>query len=386
MSATQKFMFDRSFDPPEVAAVEKPAEEDVEEVVEPEEIIPTFSEAELEATRQEAFEKGKEEGIREASEATESHIRDTTRAIGIQLSEQYRHQQAANADILDDAINAAVAIVRKCFPHMESEHQIIEIEHMVKEILAQIIEEPRVVITVHPEISTPLGERMEMIKSDTHFDGRVVIREDASISPGDCRVEWSNGGADRNSKELWRQIDEIVENNLGAASKLAKLDSASDNGPVPQKAENQPENASDTEPDGVASESTNKNDGAEAVETAKIEAEELTTPPLKEEAEREQDVLLETPEGAPPTPFVDDEETTDNPQVSTDLGEVDGATVAAPGSSVLNEQMEEVDAADHAPHPPTLDDNKAGMEPEAEAGILDTEQDADPTLSTEQPA
>ena len=406
MSATQKFMFDRSFDPPEAAAAVKPTEEEEEiqeEVVaEPEEVYPTFSEAELEATRQDAFEKGKEEGIREASEATESLIRDTTRAIGIQLSEQYSHQKTVNADILEDAINIAVAIVRKCFPHMQTEHQIKEIEHMVAEILSQILEEPRVVITVNPDISTPLGERMETIKTESHFEGRVVIREDASINPGDCRVEWSSGGAERNSDELWRQINDIVESNLGAESRIAEPENLPHNDLTPQTPEEQPEPQSaealpetpvetpaDTPADALVNtpgESVTGNMDTDADKTAEIQPEQPASSQVASGVESNTNSSLEAPEGAPPTPFVNEDETSEISQSSGDSGEINAPAEEMPEASDPTGQADMGEVAGPAPHPPTLDEDEAGMEHEAEAGILETVQDTETTQTSDQPA
>jgi len=219
MPAPEKFMFDRSFDPPEVLEVEEPIEEETPEV--PEMIIPTFSEDDMIAAREAGIAVGREEGVREATEATERLIVDTVQTVNTQLAQIIDHQQSMNAEIFQDAINAGIAVVRKCFPQMNVEQGINEIESMIGQVLSQVLEEPRIIIHVHNHIKVPLSQRMSAITQHAHFEGRVVIRDDPELPEGDCRIEWSNGEAERDMGKIWQQIDEIIKSNLAvAATKL----------------------------------------------------------------------------------------------------------------------------------------------------------------------
>jgi len=215
MTAERKFLFERSFDPPDENAEDQ--SEDAEEEEEEEEVAPAYSEEELALAREESFNAGKEEGVREASDTVESQTLDTMRALGIQIPELFRHMERHHSETFHEAINAAVTIVRKFFPNMTDEHNLTEIETMLGAILSEILEEPRVILHVNPSIVKRLTERVDAIATDAHFEGRVVVMEDEGSAPGDCRVEWSNGGAERNLNDLWRQIDQVVQGNLSAS-------------------------------------------------------------------------------------------------------------------------------------------------------------------------
>ena len=39
----------------------------------------------------------------------------------------------------------------------------------------------------------------------------MVLFGDDQFSETDCRVEWADGGAERNLGELWRRIDAAIE-------------------------------------------------------------------------------------------------------------------------------------------------------------------------------
>lgn len=214
--AHQKFMFERSFDADAPDPIDAIAEEAKEEEEEPEIVVPTFSEEDIERTRREAFAKGKEEALREAATAIENQIVDAIKAIGAQLSQLISHQQLANSDIFRDAVNISSAITRKTFPKINIEQALPEIESVIRQILTQIIEEPRVIIYVHPNISEQLKENVKQIASEAHFEGRVIISGDDTVAEGDCKIEWSNGGAERNFDRIMSEVDAIIEENLAA--------------------------------------------------------------------------------------------------------------------------------------------------------------------------
>ncbi len=213
--AFEKFMFDRSFD---VGGAE-PAKVEVEEISEEEEpeiVEPSFSEQELEAAKQEAFAQGKEEALKESATAIEKQMVDMTQSIGEKLDGLIVGQLIANKDIFSDAISVSQAITKKAFPCLGIEQGMKEVEFIIRDILTQVLEEPRVIIHVHPNLEELLRQRIEQISADTHFEGRLNLMADEAVAEGDCKIEWSNGGADRNLQELLAQADTIIETNLSS--------------------------------------------------------------------------------------------------------------------------------------------------------------------------
>ncbi len=367
MPNSEKFLFLRSFDPPAPEAVKKTIEEELPE--EPEIIVPTFSEEQLNAARAEGEAKGREEGIREASEATERLIGETTQSIKAHLENLFNQQRNANAEIFTDAVNAGIAVVKKCFPKMNLDHGVDEIEGMIGKILPQILEEPRVIISVNNETKQPLSERMETIIKNAHFDGRAVIRGEDDIPHGDCRIEWSNGGAARDLEDLLRQIDLVIDDNLAVAAEGMDFDTAT---APPPAAPQTPEAAVSAEM-GPSSESIEeKTDAAPLTATAPQAAPAQELDPVSDE---EDDSALQN---ASTSPLSSDENLHEKPQDSAD-----DTAFAPPVSPAENTAIEAPDpAAETQPQdPPTTSDN-ASMEPDAEVGILnETSAAAEPGSS-----
>jgi flagellar biosynthesis/type III secretory pathway protein FliH len=219
MRQIEKFLFNVSFDENELARAEaatKAAEAEVQEESFEEIELPTFSEEEVATARAEGFDAGKAEGSQETAESIEARTAETLAKLAGQFGNLFRDQTATNAALFDDAINIAVAILRKCFPYLTDTHAQQAIEDMVREVLAEILEEPRALVHVHPDLVEPLNARIAEIAEQSNFEGQVLIIDDAAMPPGDCRVSWSSGSAERDMKTLWQRVDEIVEQNVHA--------------------------------------------------------------------------------------------------------------------------------------------------------------------------
>ena len=210
MSTVRKFTFDRDFGAPE-----EPEEAEIEEVEEePEVIIPTFSEEDIASERSEGFVEGLEQGRKEAADATEQKLLETIEQACDKIGEIYSAQAEANQEIAAEMISVSTAISKKMFPDLNARNALGEVERVVQETLKAITEEPRVQIIVNPDLRELLTERLATMTHRAGFDGKVFVNGDPSLILGDCRIEWSNGAAIRDSEELWEMIDEIIERNL----------------------------------------------------------------------------------------------------------------------------------------------------------------------------
>ena len=43
------------------------------------------------------------------------------------------------------------------------------------------------------------------------FEGKISLHKDASMAPGDCRIEWKNGGIERSSHKMLEKIDNLLD-------------------------------------------------------------------------------------------------------------------------------------------------------------------------------
>ena len=212
MTAETRFLFETTFDDPKAFAAEEAKVAEAQTEVEED---PTFSEEELNATREEARAAGREEGIRESNEATERQIATALTVIGDRLNGIFDSQDKSSAAIAENAANIAITIARKIFPDLNRRYSLGEIGRLVAISLARVMDEPRLTIHVNDTLRNDLTAHVEELRQTKGFEGKIVLLGEPNIPLGDCRMAWSEGGAERNTAAMWQQIDEIVENNIG---------------------------------------------------------------------------------------------------------------------------------------------------------------------------
>ncbi|MEX2452271.1 MAG: FliH/SctL family protein [Rhodospirillales bacterium] len=219
MTAVEKFLFNYDFDRPPVN--DRPEDEDMsdEEAAEPEPeiIVPTFSEEEVAAARDEGFAAGKEQGIRETLAGAEQTTATALESITEKINGMFRRQDEANTSAVRDAINVAAAITRKMFPHFSNRGAAEEVEQVIQSIMEKVIDEPRLTITVSASLHENISARLGPIISETGFEGKVVLNAEETLPPGDCRIEWGTGTASRDTEALWREIDFHIAENMPSA-------------------------------------------------------------------------------------------------------------------------------------------------------------------------
>jgi len=121
MSSETKFMFDYDFDfdkkSVEAANVEPEVEPEIVEE-EPEIIVPTFSEEELQAAKDQAFAEGKQLGIQEGMASSEQALTNALQAIDAKLVSLVNSQNQMNEEIKLTAVKVATGIAKKMLPHI----------------------------------------------------------------------------------------------------------------------------------------------------------------------------------------------------------------------------------------------------------------------------
>ena len=203
MTATRKFLFDTSFD--EAEPFPAPSGKAAPDAAP--------SRADVDAARAEGLAQGRAAAITEIAERIETRAADTLltleRHIGALL--------AARAKLIEDTEGAALAVVRtvlqKAVPALCRKDPAAEIEALVARCLAETLDEPRLVLRVSDGLFDMMQGRLEAITQSNGYAGKIVLLADPAISNGDAKVEWADGGAERDTARLIAEIDSILSRN-----------------------------------------------------------------------------------------------------------------------------------------------------------------------------
>ena len=202
MVAVRKFLFDSlDFDAEEPTGPIIPAEPELPE--------PTFSQAELDGVRAAAFAEGRAAGLTEARDGQQQSVAAMLARIAAQTETLVSAEAARSEQAQSESVRLAITILRKMLPGLARRHGLTEIEAMIGDCLADLADEPRVVVRVHDRMLDALKGRIEEVALERGFAGKLVLLADPSLMDTDCRVEWADGGAERDIGRLWQQIERL---------------------------------------------------------------------------------------------------------------------------------------------------------------------------------
>ena len=169
------------------------------------------SQEKIEQARQEAFEKGLEAGraeIRESIEQQSQYLLQNIHAALQVLTTRHKEQEAM---MHKEAAILAHTIIEKLAPALVENTPLPEIEALVSQCLKNSPLEPRIVIRVDDQILPFLQKRIEDLKTMTGFAGEIVLISEPMRHISDCKVEWADGGADRDFDALKNTIDKTIQ-------------------------------------------------------------------------------------------------------------------------------------------------------------------------------
>ena len=250
--SVRKFLFDESFD---VDAVPRSTYADDDDLLpepdlllepepEPEPPPPTFNEAELAAARAqghaEGLAAGKSEGMSagygkgfgegmvagqntgyergktEIEATVNARIANVLDQLGSGVAHLLAAREADNAMRADQPVHLALAIVRKLMPEWARRGGMIEVEAMVRACLTDLIDEPRLIIRVAEDSIDLVRDHLDQTIASRGFGAKLMVIGDATVAPGGCRIEWAEGGAERDTAKLMAEIERCAARLLEA--------------------------------------------------------------------------------------------------------------------------------------------------------------------------
>jgi flagellar assembly protein FliH len=220
MAVVRKFTFDRDFDAPRAVAPKAKPEPElvVEDLPPPPPPPPSFSEEELEAAvaeaRKAAMAEGLAKGKADAAAQSERQTASALNAIAQHFAKVDAEVQAAAAELRETSLELSLAMVRRLFPEFARRHGLEEVKELLGRCLEQLRTEPRFTVKVASDLAETLKAEIEALAQSRGFEGRVVVAGEEGLKPGDCRIEWSQGGMIRSADEIWKAIEAAMEQAL----------------------------------------------------------------------------------------------------------------------------------------------------------------------------
>jgi flagellar assembly protein FliH len=187
-----------------------------------------FTLADMEKARVESFAEGKVAGAEEARASLAQATANALDAIGSGLRDLRADMDSIRSSLEAEAVDSVLSIARKLVPHYARTHGMDEIEGVVRECLASVYDEPRVVVRASDTVLDQIKANLDGLIASSGFGGKVVLFADPTLSESDCRIEWADGGTERDMSRLWQDIEDNISRILGRDSVSTGVDSPAD--------------------------------------------------------------------------------------------------------------------------------------------------------------
>ena len=187
-------------------AVEEPIKAPVEQE-------PSYSKEELDAAvkmaEEKAYEQGRAEAIGEEDKKRDLLLEDISR----QLTDIFAGLDKKATEVENSALQFAIELVRKILPTLEKERAEVEVKNFMAQNFANFAGQETLSFAFNPATVTLVADSIGKLAEQNDFEGKIAVHKDDTLGPSDCRIEWKNGGVERNVSETLYKVKELLDNN-----------------------------------------------------------------------------------------------------------------------------------------------------------------------------
>ena len=174
----------------------------------------------LAAAEDSARQRGYAEGQRDAEVEIGRRIASTLEGIATGIAATGAALQAIEARLECEAVEVAVAVARKLAPNLIEREPFAEISALAG-CFRELVAAPHIVVRVNDGLYAAAREKIDDIARAQALAGRLVVHGEPNVAPGDCRIEWADGGVHRDAGAADRAIGEAVARYISARRTFA---------------------------------------------------------------------------------------------------------------------------------------------------------------------
>ena len=210
MSQAARYLFDLDFSAPQ----EPEVEEQIEEI--PPEPMITVAEHErlLAEAKEQAFALGEAKAIEDRERLASEQSVALEKQIIEEISMIYTEVGILMQRLERDASNLAFAFASRFAEKLVAQEPKGEIMALLNQILAPLRKTPHISIRLNDTVADDIKAAVDQQMEELGFTGTLTILPDSVVMPGDCEVEWVDGGIGRNLRSAVRQVEKLLEDHF----------------------------------------------------------------------------------------------------------------------------------------------------------------------------
>lgn len=164
-----------------------------------------------EQARQDSHAQGMREGHEKALSEIEAATKDAINSLTQAAQALFDQRQKLESNLKQEMVHLSYAIASKLASALIRSKPTAEIQALIEDCLSTAAPEPRLVVRVSEDICDHIARKIDSMKSATNFTGDIVLIGEPQLSALDCRVEWPDGGSERNHDLVKHEIEDAVQ-------------------------------------------------------------------------------------------------------------------------------------------------------------------------------
>ena len=180
---------------------------------------PVYSEEQLKAAEEKAREEGRLSGLEEGRESAwqeamvslQKQNSDTLLSIDASLKNIFSSLEQSGQDACSAAVDFALAVCKKAVPALCATNAIGEIRALLKNNLHFLKDEPKISLRLNPFLADQIKPVLTDLVKKEAYSGKIAVIRDDALAVGDCRVEWKNGGMEKNVQDVLNHTEELIK-------------------------------------------------------------------------------------------------------------------------------------------------------------------------------
>lgn len=190
---------------------------------------PTFSEAELEQARKQAFEQGKQQGLKDSAASRDQQIAAILGVVSHHLSDLLEQERRREKTYETEAVSLSLKIFQRLFPFFHARNGFEELKTTISSVLQKQEGQKQIHIHVPADLQGGVAAHIDGLKR-TGLELNVEVVGDDALPPNACKMTWADGGAVKDAQGLAAEIGAMLEETLAAAG-VKGHDSETDTNP-----------------------------------------------------------------------------------------------------------------------------------------------------------
>jgi flagellar assembly protein FliH len=130
--------------------------------------------------------------------------------IAKSLEDVMRGLSGVEARLETEAVDVAVAVAKKLAAALIEREPLAEISALAMDCFRHLVTAPHVVVRVNDAQHASVGKPIEEMVRARGLASHLVVLAEPEIQTGDCRIEWADGGINRDRSATEAAIDEAV--------------------------------------------------------------------------------------------------------------------------------------------------------------------------------